>query len=181
MVSMTLEENSMSINFQLWFYEQGNYIEARYGTSNVTDANVFYESETGAGFTVLDDLYNASPNDVYLTGTTSFPSIISVYGRMSGTPANGQVYRLTPSMSVGVAENVLNTISLYPNPCQDILNFTNIDAQNYALYSVEGKLIISEPMLGAKSINVADMPKGNYLLILTNHEGENFHHTFIKE
>ena len=173
--------NSMSINFQLWFYEQGHYIEVRYGSSNISDINVFYEGEIGAGVTVLADLYSSSPNDVFLTGATNFPTVTNLYSRMNGTPANGQMYRLTPALSVGVEETTQRKISIYPNPSTDIINFTEIDAKEYMIFSADGKMIDSGVLMTQKEINISQLAQGNYLLKLTNWDGEQFHQVFIKQ
>ena len=173
--------NSMSINFQLWFYEQGKYIEVRYGSSNVSDANVFLEGEIGVGVAIVDDINNLSPNDSFLTGITTFPSITNVYSRMNGIPQNGQVYRFAPTLSIGVDELNADKVAIFPNPCADKLNFTAEKIQEYAIYHIDGKLIKEGVIASSNTLDISDVSKGNYLLVLTNIEGEIFHSKFIKE
>jgi hypothetical protein len=174
--------NSMSINFQLWLYEQGGFIEVRYGSSNVTDVSVFYEYESGAGVTISEDNYGTGINNVYLMGNTSYPGITNQYSHMTGTPQSGQVYRLSPKASVSINKNETGKLAAYPNPCYDILYIKNsIDIEEYVIYDVKGRQVQSGSLIYQKTINVAFLSKGVYLISAIKINGDNLRFTFIKE
>lgn len=172
--------NSMSINFQLWFYEQGSYIEVRYGNSNVTDVSMFYEDETGVGVAILEDNYSSGDNNVYLTGSTGFPSVTVQGSYLTGTPQAGQVYRFTPSMSIGVNENSVKNLVVYPNPCRESLHVNGV-LEKYEIYDAQGRLVKIDVVNAQKIINVADLKKGVYIMIGINSDGENTRISFVKE
>ncbi|WP_419495310.1 DUF7619 domain-containing protein [Chryseobacterium bernardetii] len=70
------------------------------------------------------------------------------------------------SLATSQVKNDKNTISIYPNPVKDILSLKSPDeVTKVEIYDVAGRIINS---MGAKgnSINVSDLPKGNYLIKL---------------
>lgn len=70
------------------------------------------------------------------------------------------------SLATSEVKNDKNTISIYPNPVKDILSLKSPDeVTKVEIYDVAGRVINS---MGAKgnSINVSDLPKGNYLIKL---------------
>ena len=73
---------------------------------------------------------------------------------------------IASTLATSEVKNNKNTISIYPNPVKDILYIQSPDEVTKAeIYDVAGRLINS---MGAKgnSINISDLPKGNYLIKL---------------
>ncbi|WP_294328870.1 T9SS type A sorting domain-containing protein [uncultured Chryseobacterium sp.] len=70
------------------------------------------------------------------------------------------------TLSTSEIKNDKNTISIYPNPVKDILYITSINkVAKVEIYDTAGRIITS---MGVKedSINVSDLPKGNYMIKL---------------
>ncbi|MDM1552945.1 MULTISPECIES: T9SS type A sorting domain-containing protein [Chryseobacterium] len=70
------------------------------------------------------------------------------------------------TLSTSEVKNDKNTISIYPNPVKDILYITSINkVAKVEIYDTAGRIITS---MGVKedSINVSDLPKGNYMIKL---------------
>jgi len=61
-------------------------------------------------------------------------------------------------------------VSIFPNPAVDIVNFktNNDNLAKVIVFNVAGRKIRQVELNGSRSINVADLPKGMYLLQLTD-------------
>jgi len=79
---------------------------------------------------------------------------------------------ILPVFNVGIYEIAKNTISLYPNPVQNILNinldtpFPKVDLQ---VVNTMGALVVSQKYVNSAlehrlQLDVNDLPKGIYLL-----------------
>ncbi|WP_169743933.1 T9SS type A sorting domain-containing protein [Kaistella jeonii] len=65
------------------------------------------------------------------------------------------------------------------NPVKNFLNIKNAeDAENFELYSTEGRKISESK--NYKSVNTANLPKGNYILKISMKNGDNFSKKLIK-
>jgi len=72
--------------------------------------------------------------------------------------------------------------SLYPNPAKDILHLENIPTNSTVkIFSQTGKLIISDIRKEKTSIDVSNLAKGNYIIVVTNNEGSIGTQKFVKE
>lgn len=79
-------------------------------------------------------------------------------------------------------ENELKTISIFPNPANDILNFNLGDAStvsDISIIDVSGKLITARFDLNSKTIDVADLQSGVYFVKFYS-EGKSLSKKFIK-
>ncbi|MBW7674524.1 reprolysin-like metallopeptidase [Chryseobacterium chendengshani] len=59
--------------------------------------------------------------------------------------------------------NLMTDIKLYPNPVRDILNISNITAEDYKIFDMGGKLIISGK-LEKGTVNVSNLTTGAYTI-----------------
>lgn len=90
-------------------------------------------------------------------------------------------YRFTINNS-----RVLN-FRLYPNPTIDILNFelqnAQEDIQNVSVFDLNGKIMNNNIVidLANKSLDVHNLPKGNYLLTINSIDGKNRAIPFFKQ
>lgn len=95
-------------------------------------------------------------------------------GGYMNTPAFFAVDNVVEDAIVSVAEGKLNKFSLYPNPSSNVINISNtISNQEILITNIHGQavksIISSENMT---SINIADLPKGSYLLTVLSTEGK---------
>ena len=75
------------------------------------------------------------------------------------------------------SQNLLTEI--FPNPVYDILNFSD-DVSNIIINDISGKMIMQFPET-VKSINVANLPKGNYIINVTSKTGKTMSKKIIKQ
>ena len=75
-----------------------------------------------------------------------------------------------------------NTTLLYPNPVKDIINIQSKDAGdfNYQVYNVAGQTVLKGKSAD-KKINAQNLSAGNYIIELTDKNGEKTTQKFIKK
>lgn len=166
---------TMFVNFQIWLHETTNIIEFRYGTSSVTSPEDFYAGETGGivAVVVLDSFEESILEGILLEGSPSNPTTTNDISFLNGTPANGTVYRFTPS-SLSNDNFDLNDFTIYPNPTTNVLN---IDIQtlglNYSIQDMTGKTV-QNGILNQQVIDVNGLQKGMYLLNIEDYKSQKF-------
>ncbi len=87
------------------------------------------------------------------------------------------------SSGILAVDNIIKEgLSIYPNPVADILNFklNSTDIKSYSIFDFSGKQVMSSS-LDQKSINVASLTPGSYVLKITGKNGENRQTKFIKK
>lgn len=70
------------------------------------------------------------------------------------------------------------TISVYPNPAQDQLAFSEV-IQSIVVYDASGKTVMTDTM--TNTLNVSELSAGIYLLEIVNEDGFISHSKFVKE
>lgn len=78
-----------------------------------------------------------------------------------------------------VTDSKLKSLSMFPNPAKDILNFSE-EISNIKITDFSGK-IIKQISTSEKSINVSKLAKGTYIISATTKTGETINKKFIKE
>ncbi len=70
--------------------------------------------------------------------------------------------------TVGIEENTLESVSIYPNPVNNMLTIDGGNTEySYAMYNGMGQVVASGKAQGLEQVNVNDMAKGIYFLRLT--------------
>lgn len=149
---------SDSVNFQLWIYETSNIIEFRYGPNQVKSTS--YNGENGPYVQVADPL-SISTNFIVLEGNPASPSVrtsnISSSTTLTGSPANGTIYRFAPSLfHTGIINN--------QNP---LGNVSKID--KVVILNMSGQIIQSYS--GNESYDLNYLPSGIYIMQAYTPEG----------
>ena len=97
-------------------------------------------------------------------------------------PLNLGSSNITVSSVVSVDENMLNSISIFPNPVKDILYLSGTKGgEEISIYSSNGQQVHSETLTGNSNqgINLSSLPKGIYHLQI-NDGTNNFYKKLIK-
>ena len=87
-------------------------------------------------------------------------------------PFEAKLYT-TCDLTVGISENNLSAISIFPNPTTGILSISGItEAANVALYNIQGKLLKEYSQISNNnSIDISDFSAGLYFLKVQNEGG----------
>ncbi|MCA1750445.1 MAG: T9SS type A sorting domain-containing protein [Flavobacteriales bacterium] len=171
------------VNFQLWFYEQGGAFEFRFGPSNIVNPNSAYINLPGPPiyfFGGADELTGNINFGGAIAGDPAAPVLLSfdnsvdyfdeLYGpnpgpvALSGTPAEGQVYRLS-SQTVSVIDYEDHTFELFPTLAQHEVFFRGdlTPGMPYRIVNITGAAVASG-VLSANRIDVSGLASGMYLL-----------------
>lgn len=73
---------------------------------------------------------------------------------------------------------------VFPNPVTDKLNFKNVPAGSavtISVYGITGRLHFEETMSPGESLNIKDLTPGTYVLKMTQGNGWQSTHTFVKQ
>lgn len=138
---------------------------------NGNDVNLTWNAPEGA----TAYLIYRNGEEVGNQASTSFMDIVNdgVYSySVVATDGNGRYsapeYVSVSVGTVGVEENTLESVSIYPNPVNSMLTIDGGNAEySYALYNGMGQIVANGNAQGIKHVNVNDMAKGVYFLRLT--------------
>lgn len=157
-----------SMNLQVWIYETSYVLEFRYGPNSVKPSS--YLGETGA-YVDIADPFGIQSNFIALEGNPASPTVrttnIALQVPLNGTPANGTIYRFTPSpFRTGIQENNFMPMSINGNklvlPASMEINRVNI-------YNVGGLLLQSSA--NRDDISLANLIHGLYIVTLDTKDG----------
>ena len=125
-----------------------------YKYSMIYTPNDFYPLEEGETITAINCVFNGGSWD-------------AGEGKAHNEAGDACEDFLVPIGSTGIVNNSAeNTLSVYPNPVNDVLNISNVsDANEIVIYDVTGKVVKSVNVSGNNiSVNVSDLAKGIYFV-----------------
>jgi thiol-disulfide isomerase/thioredoxin len=76
------------------------------------------------------------------------------------------------SKSTGIAESSVNTVNIYPNPSNGMITLDTEESGNVMVYNTAGQMVFTTGYDGKTVLNLSNLEKGTYLLVLTNTFGE---------
>lgn len=133
------------------------------------DGGVFFSSNSGTSWDYLGvDLPFATVSELHFD-IPNFKLIAGTYSRSMFSYDISWLEDLQGPADLGVEENN-DDFTVYPNPATDLIYFKNIaNVESAEIYDLNGKLILTKSLLeigNNQSINVSELPSGNYLLKL---------------
>ena len=91
----------------------------------------------------------------------------------------------TGSASIGMAETVLQSISVYPNPSSDFITIESSETsviESLTVYSITGKMILRKTDVSTKErIDIRSLDRGSYFIALQPQNGAIYTVKWIKE
>ena len=73
----------------------------------------------------------------------------------------------------GVAENTFNNASIYPNPSNGLITIDAEGTNVLTVYNTAGQLVYNQSINDKTTVDLSNLEKGTYLMVLTNKVGEN--------
>jgi len=171
-----LNSLDMYINFQLWLYESNHNIEVHFGPSMIDQPHYFYfGDEPMVGILTFDDyneilsnvhLLNGDPdNPQFITGNVDLETETYI---LTGTPANGTIYRFSNVLANIETIDINSNISVYPNPVNNLLNIeqkNNLSSLSLTMFDITGRVVKTvQTDKHISIIDVSDLPQGMYFL-----------------
>lgn len=74
---------------------------------------------------------------------------------------------------IGKEEALASKILLYPNPAQNVINFTGATINSVKIYSLRGREILNSSSLKGNSVNISSLENGIYIAKIKTDEGVN--------
>ena len=83
---------------------------------------------------------------------------------------------------VGVNENAIEGVSIFPNPSEGIINITNHnnDENTIVVYDVIGKVVMTQVVNSTTTIDLSSNGTGIYLVEVSNSNGKTVERVVIK-
>jgi len=167
--ALTVGSNPNAFSFKIpfnssWQYNGGNLlIEIRHSGTGISSRSVHAASTTSTGYgTLYSALWQSTGN--VLQGNFIYVEIT----------ADGQL----GASSVKIGESHV----IYPNPVTEMLYIkSNKEFTSYSIYNMAGQIVASEKISGKPVVNVESLPVGQYLLKLTDKNGNTEISQFIKK
>lgn len=167
--ALTVGSNPNDFSFKItfnssWKYTGGNLlIEIRHSGTGISSRSAHAVSTSSAGYGTL---YSALWQS---TGAVIQGNFIYVE-----LTADGQL----GASSVKIGGNS----TVYPNPVKDLLYIkSDKEFTSYSVFNMAGQLVTSEKKSGKTGLNVAKLPVGQYVLKLTDKNGNTEISQFIKK
>ena len=119
-------------------------------------------------FTLTSDCYSFSIIDTYGDGggsvTLTDHTGTQIY-HTNGQYGSGETTEFSSNGVLGITQNQLDNISLYPNPASSTINVKNAENANVQVFDILGKLILSQENIALDAqINVSQLQAGTYFM-----------------
>lgn len=126
--------------------------------------------DVGTGFNnVTRSSYEQTDGQILVGGTFSKYQSFTTFG----------VARILGNSVLSTEGFNTNSLNIYPNPANEIINLDIDKSFNYNIYNLIGKLLVNGKS-NQKSINVSNLSKGIYLLEIEASENKIYIQKFIK-
>lgn len=172
------EPYSMYMNFQMWLYESTNVIEYHYGPGMINNPAVFYYGEPGplVGVATIDDVNYEFLNIHFLNGPAASPVLSVNLETISGTPANGTIYRFSPLFTnIESDYNEDSKIFITPNPSSEFIKINNLGTtdSDIKIYDLTGRVVLERKINAENNIvEISHFQSGIYLLNIRINDSE---------
>jgi len=145
------------------------------------DANAYFfaaelfSNDNSNTISIIDDLTVEQP---------FYATMIYVPGEQSYSNGNACAIRLLmgDQWGVGLDENTLTGVSIYPNPSEGIVNITNDNntENSIEVYDLLGNSILSTSANAATTVDLSSNAAGIYMIIVSNENGSIVERVSIK-
>lgn len=178
-----------SANVQLWFYEENNALEFRFGnssradlTSIITDPNLYGFKGPFFAFIKKLDINGPTADQIYFPSDINIPTmdsadIMTIFTNPSAIgidsfPNANTLLRWAPAVPNGVnSVSLTKNVSIYPNIFTENFTVNFINNSNYQLsvFNTNGQFLFTKKMTNStEKIDMSTYTSGNYILMLNN-------------
>jgi len=182
--------NEDFVNVQIWFYENTNMVEFRFGASSINHFQDYFLQKVPLGYIKNLNVEMFSFEKFYcLTGNPMSPAVDSTTSLtspigMTAYPPTGTVYRFKPKNSSTTAINEIEKVNLgniYPVPAKETL-YIDSKASQYEIYSLTGNVVLKGKLSGNHdAVSLQGLSAGTYVIKLSNDKNQTDTRKFVKQ
>lgn len=183
--------NNDYVNFQIALFEGSNKIEYRYGPQVITDLNADLQGYDGPQvFHEISSFITFQTRNMWLYFSAASPSVLTDFtgadDNIVGAPANGTIYRFTPSAATGLSDFAKEQVAVYPNPATGLFKFKTPAEGLFDLVIQDqtGKVVYTENDMhhtdNEVTVNCSQWATGVYYALIKS-EGNVFTEKVIKQ
>ena len=157
---------SDTINYQVWFFEEGNAIEVHFGSSVILNPVWSYYYNEGGPYIGVYHFIGTTSHNFTLKGNPASPVADTTTGnRLQGTPASGQVYRFEQQPN-SIQEVLQSSVVVYPNPSNGSFyigtdKHTGVDVK---IWNAMGQRVYKKHNHNSRELLQTSLPPGLYLV-----------------
>ncbi|MFM7643234.1 MAG: T9SS type A sorting domain-containing protein [Sphingomonadales bacterium] len=151
-------------NIELSMLDTAYMVSATFGNNPANQDSlytVWYLADTTGAFTYINCAFYAP----FATGTYNL--VLQVYCPIKSTPIYYHIVTQFDVQSAGIGSNKPVSLTLSPNPVQDLLTVTGVTSGNFQIYNYAG-LCFKNGQFNTQ-IDVRELANGSYLLHLNGH------------
>ncbi|WP_203295827.1 T9SS type A sorting domain-containing protein [Luteirhabdus pelagi] len=90
----------------------------------------------------------------------------------NGSYGSGETRNFSTNGVLGLGDNTLTGVSIYPNPANTVLNIRNAEDATIQVYDVLGKVIFTKSNIGMEeTLDVASFQTGTYFVKVSTNAG----------
>lgn len=155
-------DNDDHVNFQIALFEGTNKIEYRYGPNLITDLNADLQGYDGPQvYHEIAHFLTFQTRNMWLYFSAASPSVLTDFtgadDNIVGAPANGTIYRFTPSAATSIGANAeLQSVTVFPNPTNSFLSI-NLNSD----YDQQLNLVVTDLSGRVTQTSVNTLKAGN--------------------
>ncbi len=160
-------------NLQIWIHQRSGVIELRYGPSSVEGPNAFNTNGPWAGAFTSPSDFTRMTEKCWIIGDPAKPTYDTsrtfTFRRMTGAPAAGTLFRLTPRATLAVPESAPphDGMLLIPNPANDRVRLAAPSERPVAVRIVDADGNVARRTVlaaGATEMTLDGLAAGAYLV-----------------
>lgn len=160
LISGTLTSNWLyNCDIDMSMLDTAYMVSASFGNNPANQDSLFtvwYLADTTGAFTYINYAFYVPFN----TGTYNL--VLQVYCPIKSTPIYYNIITQFNLQSAGLNANTATSLSLSPNPAQDVLSITGISSGTYQIYNTAGQCL--QTGTASKQLEVSQLANGSYFL-----------------
>ena len=138
----------------------------------IEGATIVFDNETLTNYSVTNVLPGSYPYEVSKQGYLTAEGTVVV--------EDADVVIDVDLSAIGIRNNTLSNVNLYPNPFKDEINISKPELVKSIQITNAAGQIVREVIFDGKSINTAKLSSGVYFVVLENFSGEKLVHKMVK-
>lgn len=151
-----------------------NNLDCNDMTSSVQEASMYFEDQDGDGYGNPDmGVYLCESQTGYIPDGTDCDDLNpNAYPNAEDIAGNGIDENCDGQDGVGIAEDVMESLELWPNPVKDVLNIELPVSGSMTITNLQGQWIMEQPLFAGINPVQLEVEPGYYWAIIKSTQGQ---------